>query len=50
MTPYELAKRYYPRLWPLARLSRLLELGRLTQAEYDELTHAADAAEHTPDI
>ena len=42
MTPCEMAKRYYPRLWPLERLDRLLELGRLSQAEYDELTHAAE--------
>lgn len=35
MTPYELAKRYYPRLWPLERLDKLLELGRITQEEYD---------------
>jgi len=34
MTPYELAKLYYPRLW---RLDKLLELGRITQAEYDEI-------------
>ena len=26
MTPYELAKLYYPRLWPLERLDKLLEL------------------------
>ncbi|MEL4861571.1 XkdX family protein [Pseudoflavonifractor phocaeensis] len=37
MTPYELAKLYYPRLWPLERLDKLLELGRITQAEYDEI-------------
>lgn len=28
MTPCELAKLYYPRLWPLERLDKLLELGR----------------------
>lgn len=37
---YEMAKRYYPRLWGIERLDKLLELGRLTQAEYDSLTKA----------
>ena len=45
MTPYELAVQYYPRLWPLERLDKLLEAGRITQAEYDELTRAADAVD-----
>ena len=35
MTPCELAKLYYPRLWPLERLDKLLELGRITQEEYN---------------
>ena len=50
MTAYELAQKYYPRLWPLERLDKLLELGRLTREEYDRLTNAAEAAEHTTEI
>ena len=38
MSTYELALKYYPRLWPLERLDALLEAGRLTQEEYEELT------------
>lgn len=38
MTAYEMAKKYYPRLWDLDRLKALLAAGILTQAEYDELT------------
>lgn len=38
MTAFELAKKYYPRLWDLDRLKALLGVGILTQAEYDELT------------
>ncbi|MEL4861043.1 XkdX family protein [Pseudoflavonifractor phocaeensis] len=37
MSVYEMAKKYYPRLWPLERLGKLLELGRITQEEYDEI-------------
>lgn len=38
MSTYELALKYYPRLWPLERLDALLEAGRLTQEEYDSIT------------
>lgn len=38
MSAYEYAQKYYPVLWPLARLQALLEAGKLTQAEYDTLT------------
>ena len=38
MSVYELAKKYYPRLWPLERLKALLAADKLTQAEYTELT------------
>lgn len=37
MTIVEMAKLYYPRLWSTERLNKLLELGRLTQEEYDEI-------------
>lgn len=38
MSVYELAQKYYPRLWPLDRLDALLEADKLTQEEYEELT------------
>ena len=37
MTVYELARKYYPRLWDWERLEALLAAGRLTQAEFDQL-------------
>lgn len=38
MSVYELAKRYYPRLWNKSRLEALAAAGRLTQEEYAEIT------------
>lgn len=38
MTVYELAKKYYPRLWDRERLETLLAAGRLTKEEFDLLT------------
>lgn len=38
MTVYELAKKYYPRLWDRERLEALLAAGRLTKEEFDLLT------------
>ncbi len=40
MTVYEMAKKYYPRLWNKTRLEALLGTGRLTEEEYNELTEA----------
>ena len=37
MSVYELAKKYYPRLWDKARLVALVEAGKLTEAEYQKL-------------
>lgn len=37
MSAYELAKKYYPRLWSIERLDALLAAGKLTQEEYDAL-------------
>lgn len=34
---YELAQRYYPRLWDKSRLEALVAAGRLTEAEYREI-------------
>lgn len=40
MTVYELARKYYPRLWDRERLETLLAAGRLTQEEFDQLVGA----------
>jgi hypothetical protein len=37
MSVYELAQKYYPRLWDRERLEALLAAGRLSQEEYDSL-------------
>ena len=37
MTVYELARKYYPRLWDRERLEALLAAGRLRQEEFDQL-------------
>lgn len=37
MSVYEMAKKYYPRLWDKDRLDALVEAGRLTRAEADEI-------------
>lgn len=37
MTVYDLAQKYYPRLWNKSRLETLLAAGKLTQEEYDSL-------------
>ena len=40
MSTYELAKKYYPRLWNIERLNTLLAAGKLTQEEYDDVVNA----------
>lgn len=40
MTVYELARKYYPRLWDRERLEALLAAGRLSQEEFDQLVDA----------
>lgn len=40
MSVYELAKKYYPRLWDRERLEALLAAGRLSQEEFDRLVDA----------
>lgn len=37
MSVYEMAKKYYPKLWSRERLRRLVEAGRLTEAQYREI-------------
>lgn len=43
MTVYEMAERYYPRLWGASRLAALREVGRLTATEYAALTGAEES-------
>jgi hypothetical protein len=38
MSVYELAQKYYPRLWDKSRLEALVQAERLTQAEMNEIT------------
>lgn len=40
MSVYELAQKYYPRLWDRERLEALLAAGRLSQEEFDQLVEA----------
>lgn len=42
MTVYEMARKYYPRLWNKSRLDALLAAGKLTQEEYDSLVSPAE--------
>ena len=37
MTVFDMAKTYYPRLWPEQRIAALVEAGRLTQGQADEI-------------
>ena len=40
MSVYDLAQKYYPRLWDRERLEALLAAGRLSQEEFDSLVGA----------
>jgi hypothetical protein len=37
MTVYEMAKKYYPKLWNKDRINALYEAGKLTEEEYKAL-------------
>lgn len=43
MNVYEMAKRYYPRLWNKSRLEALAAAGRLTEEEVEEIINAEEA-------
>ena len=43
MDVFELAKKYYPRLWNRDRILALVETGRLTQSQAEELLKEAEA-------
>ena len=42
MTVYEMAQKYYPRLWSIERIEALYKTGKLTEEEYKELTERKD--------
>ena len=37
MTVYEMAKKYYPRLWDKERIEALYKVGKLTKEEYNSI-------------
>jgi hypothetical protein len=37
MSVYEMAKKYYPRLWDINRIEALYKAGKLTEEEYNAL-------------
>ena len=37
MSVFEMAKQYYPRLWDRSRIEALVEAGRLTEQEAEEI-------------
>lgn len=39
---YEMAKKYYPRLWSKDRIDALYKAGKLTEDKYKELTERKD--------
>ena len=43
MNVYEMAQRYYPRLWDDARIDALVQAGRLTKEEGEQLRREAQA-------
>ena len=42
MSVFEMAKKYYPRLWDRDRIERLAEAGKLTEEEAKEITGEDD--------
>lgn len=45
MSVFELAKKYYPRLWSAERIEALVEAGRLTREEADDILEAPENQE-----
>lgn len=44
MTVFEMAQKYYPRLWDDNRLRQLVDVGRLTEEEYQTIVGGATDA------
>ena len=42
MNVFEMAKKYFPRLWSKERLKALLNAGKLTKVEYLSLTEGEE--------
>lgn len=42
MDVYELAKNYYPRLWDDKRIELLVQAGKLTQKEAEEIKNSVN--------
>lgn len=40
MTVYEMAKKYYPRLWSIERIEALYKADKLTKEEYEEIINS----------
>ena len=38
MSVFEMAKKYYPRLWGIDRLNALVKAGKLTAEEFQKIT------------
>lgn len=38
MTIFEMAKQYYPRLWNESRIRQLVNAGKLSEEEYQQIT------------
>lgn len=52
MSVYEMAKKYFPRLWDKSRIAALVEAGRLTEKEAEDIlteTEKDDVMEQ-PDV
>ena len=45
MTVYELAKKYYPRLWNKERIDALYQAGKLTEEEYHSIVGETEVSE-----
>ena len=45
MDAYEMAKKYYPKLWNEERIKALYEAGKLTEEEYNSLINGNESAE-----
>lgn len=43
-TTYELAQKYYPRLWDKSRLEALVKAGRLTEKEMNQIINKKEAS------
>lgn len=44
MSVFEMAKKYYPRLWDAKRIENLYKAGKLTEEEYNEITKGGQDA------